>query len=164
MDRLATLFQTNGSLLLVIGQTVGMYLFLVVGLRVLGRRQMAQLNPGDQLVLLLLGSAVETSLVAGNTSLAAGLVSCGTLLCMNAGLNALLVRHKHFRHWMLGPPILVVHNGHYVDANLSRLSLTQADVDHALRRHGFDKPDEVRYAVMEPDGDVNVVPRGQSKA
>lgn len=158
-EQLASVFQAKGSLLPVCLQTAVIYLFLVAGFRLLGRRQMAQLNPVDQLSLLMLGTAVQNTMLAGDNSLPAGLASCATLFAVNGAFNALLIRYKRFRHWMLGGPTLVVHHGQYVASNLRRLSLTEADVDEALRKRGFGEVSDIRFAVMEPDGEINVVPR-----
>ncbi|MHB2016015.1 MAG: DUF421 domain-containing protein [Candidatus Xenobia bacterium] len=157
LEKLQGLFQSPGSLLLVVQHTVLIYLFLVVGMRILGRRSMAQLTIVDLWVVLLMGSAVETAMVAGNTSLPAGLVCASTLLLLNRGFATLLYRSKRLRHLLAGGPTLLVHNGVLLDNNLSRLGLRADEVLQGLRRRGYGDLSEVRYAVMESDGQINVI-------
>ncbi|MBV9467814.1 MAG: DUF421 domain-containing protein [Abitibacteriaceae bacterium] len=138
--------------------TVAIYLFLVAGLRLLGRRQMGQLTAVDLMIIIVLGSAVETAMVAGNTSLEAGLVSAATLLFVNRGLALVLYRSKRLRHLVVGGPVLLVHFGHFVEEHLRRVGLTEADVLEAIRERGEPGIEKVKFAVLEVDGSINVVP------
>lgn len=138
--------------------TACVYFFLIAGLRLMGRRQLGQLTAVDLIILLLLGSAVETAMVAGNTTLPAGLVSAGTLLLVNRTLTWVLCRSRRLRHLVQGGPTLLVHNGHIVEEHLRRTGLTPADLLEALREREYDDVSQVRFAVMETDGQINVVP------
>lgn len=146
------------SLLTVAGQTLAIYLFLVVGLASLGRRLTTQLTSLELIVLLILGSAVETAMVARNTSLPAGLVSAATLLLANALLTALLRRSSTLRRWIVRGPILLVHDGRIIRSHLSRAGLTDAEVLEAVRERGYASLDQIRYAYLETDGSVGVIP------
>lgn len=145
-------------LLAVAFHTLVIYLFLIAGLRLMGRRQMGQLTIIDLMIIILLGSAVETAMVAGNTSLAAGLVSAGTLLLANRLITAIACRSRRLRHLVSGGPVLLVHNGQLVEPHLRRAGLCPADVLEAIRERGCGGVDEVKYAVLEADGSINVVP------
>jgi len=140
------------------GSTAFIYLFLTAALRLLGRRQLGQLSVIDLVVVLVLGSAVETAMIHGNTSLPVGLVSAATLLALNWSLTRLFLRWRRFDHLVNGGPILLVNRGRVVDEHLRRVGMTAADLAEALRARGFDGPDGVRAAVLETDGSVTVVP------
>jgi uncharacterized membrane protein YcaP (DUF421 family) len=142
--------------------TAGIYLFLVVLLRVFGRRQLGQLTVVDILVVLLLGSAVETAMIHGDVSLAAGLVSAGTLLVLNRALTWALLRSGRFAHLVSGGPLLLVHDGTPVAQHLRRAGMTTEDLAEALRDRGYDSLDGVRDAILETDGSVSVIPRAAS--
>jgi uncharacterized membrane protein YcaP (DUF421 family) len=146
------------SLLPVSVHTLVLYLLLIVGLRVVGRRQMGQLNVVDLTIIILLGSAVETAMIAGNTSLLAGLVSAATLLLANRLLAMLLQRSHRLRHLVVGHPVVLVHRGHFVQEHLRRTGLLEADVEEAIRERGFADVKGVEFAVLETDGSINVVP------
>ncbi len=138
--------------------TFCIYLLLILGLRLIGRRQLGQLSAVDLMIILLLGSAVETAMVSGNTTLPAGLVSAATLLGTNALLTGVLSRSRRLRHLVQGGPVLLVHNGHLVEEHLRKIGFTAADVMEALRERECAELKEVRFAVMETDGRINVVP------
>jgi uncharacterized membrane protein YcaP (DUF421 family) len=144
-------------LLIVAGTTAVIYLFVITLLRVLGRRQLAQLSALDLIVVLLLGSAVETAMIHGDLSLAAGLVSAGTLLVVNRLLTLAFLRSPRLSQLVNGGPILLVHRGQVIEGHLRRVGLTHPDLDAALRGRGFAGPAEVREAVLETDGTISVV-------
>lgn len=147
-----------GAVLQAIGSTAFIYLFLVVTLRLLGRRQLGQLTVIDLVVVLVLGSAVETSMIHGDTSLRVGIASAVTLLVVNRVLTVLLLRHRRLRHLVNGGPILLVHQGHIIDEHLKRVGLTTPDLLEALRGQGYDALVDVHAAVLETDGAISVIP------
>ncbi len=147
-----------GPWLLVCVHTLVLYLFLIVGFRLLGRRQLSQLTVIDLVILILLGSAVETSLIAGNLSLTAGLISAGTLLLVNRVLTEVLLRSKPLRHLVAGDPILLVHQGQIIEEHLRRTGLTETDLLEAIRERGYDTFEKVKCAVLETDGSIHVIP------
>jgi len=146
-----------GTLLVVAGTSAGIYLFLIAVLRLFGRRQLAQLSGLDLVVVLLLGSAVETAMIHGDLSLAAGFVSAATLLVLNRLLTLVFLRIPRLSLLVNGGPILLVHDGTVIEDHLRRVGLTHADLEAALRSRGFDGTDRVREAVLETDGSITVV-------
>jgi uncharacterized membrane protein YcaP (DUF421 family) len=146
------------DLLPVVGQTLAIYVFLVVCVIVLGRRPVTQITFVQLVVVMLIGSAVETSMVAGNTTLPAGLVAATTLLLANRLFSLLLARWTPLRRWVLGGPTVLVHNGEILNDSLHRVGLTVADVESAIRERGFDDIKDVRYAILEVDGSIGVIP------
>ena len=146
------------SLLRTLVQTLALYLYLIVTLRVLGRRQLGQLTVLDLVILILLGSAVETAMIAGDTSLIAGLVSAATLLVANRVLTRIVCRSRRWRRFIVGSPVLLVHHGHLIEEHLKRAGLVEADVREAIRERGYSGPEALMFAVMEIDGSINAVP------
>ena len=141
-----------------VAATAAIYLFLVAALRLLGRRQLGQLTVIDLVVILVLGSAVETSMIHGDTSLPVGLASALTLLVLNRLLTLLFLRVPRLSLLVNGGPILLVNHGRVLDEQLHRAGLTDADLLEALRSQGYDSPDTVRAATLETDGTVSVIP------
>ena len=150
--------QTTGQLSMVAAATLIIYLFLVALMRVMGRRSLGQLSALDLLIFALLGSAVETAMIRGDTSLKAGLVSAMTLLAANKLITMAMLRSKRLRHLVGAGPVVLVHNGKLVEENLRRIGMSDDDVYEALREREGGSPLELRFAVLEPDGRVNVVP------
>ncbi len=143
----------------VVWHTAAIYLFLIVMLRLVGKRQMGQLNAIDLIVIILLGSAVETSMVAGDVSLPAGLVCVTVLLLLNRAFAYCLLHSKRWRHIVVGSPIVLVNHGHLVYENLKRAGLTEADVREALREREETRLRNIQTAILETDGTVTVIPK-----
>src|SRR5579862_4144605 len=95
--------------------TASIYAFLIVAIRLFGRRQLGQLTSLDLLILVLLGSAVETSMVRASTTLEAGLVSATILLVFNRLLTLLMLRSRRFSHLVGSGPLLLIHDGMFVE-------------------------------------------------
>lgn len=150
--------ETAVSLAIVVGCTTTIYLFLIVLLRLFGRRELAQLSAIDLIVVLILGSAVETSMIHGNLTLPAGLTSAATLLVLNKALTVVFLRSPRLRHLVGGGPVLLVHDGEMVAAHLRKAGMSPADVAEAIRGKGYDDLKQVRFAVLETDGEVTVIP------
>ncbi|HLH74819.1 MAG TPA: YetF domain-containing protein [Chloroflexota bacterium] len=146
------------SLPKVIEHTLIIYLFLIFCFRFLSRRQVSQFTLIELVVIMILGSAVETSMVAGDTSLLAGLVSAGILFICNRLLTFALERWRRARRFLLGGPVVLIQDGHFLLKQLKASGLTEAEVLAAIRERGYASPAELRYAVLEVDGSVGVVP------
>lgn len=137
--------------------TLTIYLFLVIAIGLLGRRQRGQLNSLDLLVMLLLGSAVETAMVGGSSSFKVGLVSAATLLIANRALAHLACKFPRIASLIDNPPLVLVKDGELITANLAVASLTPGDIDQAIRARGQASLSEVRYAVLEADGQISII-------
>lgn len=146
-------------MLTVIWQTVAIYLFLVLALALLGRVIMAQFTVLEFLGIALLGSAVETGLYAGSSTLFAGLTAAATLLLVNRGLSVLLERSRTLRRLMQSTPIILAEHGRPLPSQLRRAGMTRADLITAIRERGYAGLSDVRWAVLEVNGTVNVIPR-----
>lgn len=144
-------------LLAVSASTFIIYTFVVLGFRLVGRRQLSQLTAADVVVILIMGSAVETAMVRGNTSLMVGLVSAATLLISNYGFNRLASNRRRLNHAFGGGIKILVHNGTPVIENLRRVGLTMTDLMAAVRERGYDSLDDIQYATSEEDGEITVV-------
>jgi uncharacterized membrane protein YcaP (DUF421 family) len=142
----------------VVWHTALLYLFLILTLSLLGHRQLSELGITELVILMLLGSAVEVALVAGDTSLQAGLVSAATLLLTNRLLLALVRRWDWLERIIVGRPIPLVYNGTCLPARIREAGLSEDDVLEGMRERGYDDIKQVRLAVLEIDGAISVVP------
>lgn len=150
------------SIAIVAGTTAAIYIFLILILRLFGRRQLGQLTLIDLLVVLMLGSAVETAMIHGDVSLQAGLASAATLLILNRVLTWVFLHSERLNHLVGGGPVLLVHQGTTVDEHLRRVGMTHADLEQALRARGCNGPADCAAAVLETDGTVSVIRRGST--
>ncbi len=146
----------------VILHTLIIYLFLILILSLTGFRQAAEISAVELVVIMVLGSAVETSLINGDTSLLAGLVSAATLLMADRVLDRFEERFPRIRRIIAGRAILLVHNGHPLPQHLRAAGLSDDDLLEGIRERGYDNLDQVKFAVLERDGTISVVPRDTS--
>lgn len=147
------------EILVVVGQSLAIYAFLVVTLSRVGPALMAGVTPLNYLVVALLGSAVETGLYHGSNTLSAGLASAATVILADRATSALMCRCPRLRRLLAGGPVVLVHDGRVIPAHLRRARMTEEDVRAAVRLHGYDDLAAVRLAVLEPSGRVGVVPK-----
>lgn len=150
---------TVRAMWLVAWHTLTIYVLLVALFRLARRRQLAQLNVIDLVIILVMGSAVETAMVAGDTSLPAGIVSAATLLLTNRCIAWMLSRSRRWRRLIAGDPILLVREGQFIESHLRRTGFSHDDVLEALREREICDLADVKFAVLETNGAVTVVPR-----
>ena len=140
---------------------VVVYVFLLVLLRLTGKRQVGQLAPFDLVLLLVLSNAVQNSMNAGDNSLVGGLVSATTLVAANWLVSLATYRSKRLAAAIEGRPQLLVHNGKLYEDVLSRAKLTHHELNAALRQGGCSCIEDVHTAVLENNGTISVTPRNR---
>ena len=114
------------------------YFFVVVVLRVFGKRELAQLNPFDLVVLLSLSNTVQNAIIGNDNSLTGGLVGAFSLLGMNYLVVRFLFRHRRLDQIFEGKPTVLIQNGHIDKRALARELLTRSELMTVLHRQGFD--------------------------
>ncbi len=128
------------------------YVFMVVVLRVFGKRELAQLNPFDLVVLLSLSNTVQNAIIGNDNSLSGGLIGAFSLLGMNYLVVRFLFRHRRLDQLFEGKPTVLVDQGHLVRHALAKELLTRAELVTVLHRQGFDSIEEVEQCTLEPGG------------
>ena len=135
------------------------YGFLLIVLRLMGKRQIGQLAPFDLVLILVLSNAVQNAMNGGDNSVFGGLVSASTLFALNSAVGVVTSRSKRAEALIEGHPLVLIHNGKLYDAMLKRANITRHELNSALRQAGCGCVDEVQYAVLENNGAISVVPR-----
>jgi len=146
------------SLGAVVVRTIVVYVALLVGLRLSGKRELGQLTSFDLVVILLVSNAVQNAMVGPDTSLVGGLVAAATLLLVNQLVGRLDFQWPWLHHQLVGQPSLLINRGRFIDDHLRREGVTRDEVFEALREHGVTDLDQVQMAVLEVDGTISVVP------
>ena len=150
-------FDLSNPLLNIVARTAIIYLALLVGLRLTGKRQVGQFTPFDLLLLLLLSNAVQNAMVGPDTSVAGGLIAAGTLFAANGIVAAVVRRSHHVARVVEGTPTLLIRHGKIIQENLEREGFTEEDLRRALREHGVQDENLVRAAILEVDGSISVL-------
>ncbi|HLV80828.1 MAG TPA: YetF domain-containing protein [Chthonomonadaceae bacterium] len=149
----------SAFLLAIAARTVIVVVFLIVGLRLLGKRELGQMNIYDLALIMALANAVQNAMTSGNGNLSVGFVSAGALIGVGKLLSLLFARSSRWEARIVGTPTLVVYEGKLVESSLRREHLSEEQVMMALRQHGLTDLDQVEMAVLEVDGSLSVVPR-----
>jgi uncharacterized membrane protein YcaP (DUF421 family) len=128
------------------------YFCLVVLLRIFGKRELAQLNPFDLVVLLSLSNTVQNAIIGNDNSLTGGIIGALTLLVVNYLVVRFLFRHRRLDQLFEGRPTTLVEHGKLVRGALAKELLTQSELTTVLHRQGFSGLEEVDHCVIEPGG------------
>ena len=132
------------------------YVFLLVLIRVTGKRQVGQLAPFDLILLLVLSNAVQNAMNGGDNSVQAGLISALTLVTLNYGIGYATYRSKRLEALIEGRPQVLIHNGELYKDVMEHERLTQHELDAALRRQGVSNISHVHMAMIENNGEITV--------
>ena len=138
------------------------YLFLIVGLRLAGKRELAQLNPFDLVVLLTLSNTVQNAIIGNDTSFVGGVIGATTLLAVNALVVRLLYKHERLERLVEGEADVLIDNGKILHEHLKRELLTKNELETAAHRQGFASLDDVDRAVLETGGTISFVAKEPS--
>ncbi len=140
---------------------VVVYAFLLIFLRMTGRRQIGQYDPFDLILLLILSNAVQNSMNAGDNSLIGGLISATTLIACHTIMAQASYRSRRVSRWVDGAPKQLISNGN-VNADVMKSELlTSDDLKAALRSAGCLHTYEVERATIETNGQITIVMRNR---
>lgn len=128
------------------------YLFLVAALRVFGKRELAQLNPFDLVVLLSLSNTVQNAIIGDDNSVTGGIIGAFTLLATNYLVVRFLFRHRKLDQLFEGRPTVLIEQGRIRRRALAKELLTESELLTVAHRQGFAHLSEIERCVLEPGG------------
>ncbi len=140
-----------------IARPVIVYLFLVIGLRLAGKRELAQLNPFDLVVLLTLSNTVQNAIIGDDNSVTGGIIGATALLVINYLVVRFLYGHRRLDQIVEGKPEVLIDNGKLRRSLLSKDLITLEELQTAAHKQGFGSLQEVERAVLEPGGTLSFV-------
>lgn len=149
--------QTSVSLLEKVVRPVLVYLFLVIGLRLAGKRELAQLNAFDLVVLLTLSNTVQNAIIGADNSLLGGVIGATTLLVFNFIVVRFAFAHPRVERFIQGDADLLMRNGTVIAERLRAEGVTVGELEAAARRQGFPSLRDVDKAILEASGGVTFV-------
>ena len=135
------------------------YVFMIVILRLTGKRQIGQMAPFDLVLLLVLSNAVQNSMNGGDNSVSGGLISASTLIPANWLVAWVTYRNKGLERLIEGAPRVLIHNGKLFQEVMTQERLTQHELNAALRGAGCLAVEEVHCAILENNGEISVIPK-----
>lgn len=149
------LFPGQHVLLQIVLRTAVIYLLVLIGVRLSGKREVGQMTPFDLTLLLLLSNSVQNAMTGPDTSLAGGAIAAGTLLILNYFVAELSGTNRRFRRLIQGQPTLLIHDGKTIEAHMAKEHVSVDELQRALREHGINAIDQAALAVLEVDGSIS---------
>lgn len=138
------------------------YFALVLTLRISGKRTLSKLNAFDLVITVALGSTLATVLLSKDVALAEGMLALTLLVLLQFALAWLSVRSRRVQELLKSEPTLLLYQGRFLDGAMRQERITREEVLAALRGSGVSEPEQAAAVVLESDGSITVVPRGQS--
>jgi uncharacterized membrane protein YcaP (DUF421 family) len=133
------------------------YAFLVISLRLSGKRELVQLNPFDLVVLLTLSNTVQNAIIGNDNSVSGGLIGATSLLVINYLVVRFLYDHRKLDQLVEGKADVLIDEGKVQTQHLKKELITMAQLEAAARKQGFDSLSEVKQCVLEPGGTLTFV-------
>jgi uncharacterized membrane protein YcaP (DUF421 family) len=133
------------------------YLLVLIGIRLSGKREVGQMTPFDLTLLLLLSNSVQNAMTGPDTSLAGGAVAATTLLIMNYLIAEVSGANRRFRKYIQGQPSLLVHDGQIIESHMAKEHVSMDELERSLREHGVASYKDAALAVLEVDGSISVL-------
>jgi uncharacterized membrane protein YcaP (DUF421 family) len=136
-------------------RTAVIYVVVLLGMRLSGKREVGQMTPFDLTLLLLISNAVQNAMTGSDTSLVGGVVAAATLLIVNYFVAEVSGGNRRFRKLVQGQPSLLIHDGQVISAHMAKEHVSMDELERALREHGISSYHDVALAVLEVDGSIS---------
>ena len=151
------MFLPDVSILEKMIRPVIVYFFLIIGLRLAGKRELAQLNPFDLVVLLTLSNTVQNAIIGNDNSVSGGIIGATTLLAVNYLFVRFLYGHHKIEQLVEGEPDVLIEKGQIKADRLKQELISLAELEMAAHKQGLGSLDEVERAVLEPGGVITFI-------
>lgn len=143
--------------LLIALKSIAVYVFIVVAIRLFGKKEFAQLSIVDLVFILLISNSVQTAMVGTDSSLEGGLVAALALFVVNFIFKKITIGRPEIAHWIDGDPVLLVYHGQLKAGGLAKAQITIEQLESVIREHGVEDISEVDLAMFEVDGNISVI-------
>jgi uncharacterized membrane protein YcaP (DUF421 family) len=141
----------------IIGRSLAVYLFIIVAIRIFGKKELAQLSVIDLVFILLISNAVQNAMIGPDTTLQGGLIGAGALFIANFILKKVLYRNKKLSELLEGKAILLIYKGEIQQHNLEHAQITIEELESAVREHGVQDIQNVDLGMLEADGNISII-------
>ena len=139
------------------------YLFMIIAIRVFGKKELAQLSVIDLVFILLISNAVQNAMVGPDTSLEGGLVAATALFAANFTLKKILYRSRNLSDLLQGEAVPLIYDGVVNNANCRKAEITLPELAAAVREHGAKDISDVNLEMLEVDGNISVISNDYAK-
>jgi uncharacterized membrane protein YcaP (DUF421 family) len=151
------------DILSIILRSGAVYIFIVILIRIFGKKELSQLSVTDLVFILLISNSVQNSMVGGSTSLEGGLLAALTLFILNWIIKLLIFRFKPMERFLEGEATILIYKGKINIKNLQKERITVEELNSSVREHGISEFSEVDLAILEADGNISVLSENYKK-
>jgi uncharacterized membrane protein YcaP (DUF421 family) len=141
----------------IISSTLAVYLFIILAIRIFGKKELAQLSVVDLVFILLISNAVQNAMVGPDSTLSGGLVAATTLFIVNYALKYLQYRFPKFGRIVQGDATMLIYKGEVIESHMQKAKITMDELMEAVREHGVEAVKDVDLAILEVDGNISVL-------
>lgn len=145
------------SLLIISFKSITIYVFIVLAIRLFGKKELAQLSVIDLVFILLISNSVQNAMVGSDNSLLGGIAAATGLFVINYIFKWLLKKIPNFSHVVQGEESMLIYKGKILQSHLDKTMITTDELKAAVREHGVEKIEDVDLAVLEADGNISVM-------
>ena len=140
-------------------RSAAIFAVIYVVIRLIGRRELSELQPFDVIILVVVGDLVAQAVVQYDTSVTGALIAIATFAGLSVAVSYVAYRSRSLRPYLEGEPIVIVEHGKLLERNLRRERLTLEDVAEEARLNGIGDLDDIEWGVLETSGRISFVPR-----
>ena len=138
-------------------RSVAVYFFMIIALRIFGKKELSQLNTADVILILLISNSVQNAMVGADTSLYGGMIAAFSLFFINFIFKKVMLKSKFIKGLVQDKPEILIHNGKIEFKTLARLGITSEELEEAMREHGIEYYKDVKLAMFEIDGNISII-------
>ncbi|MGL2965980.1 DUF421 domain-containing protein [Flavobacterium sp. XGLA_31] len=138
-------------------RSVAVYLFMVIALRIFGKKQLSQLNTADVILILLISNSVQNAMVGSNTSLYGGMVAALALFVVNFIFKRIMLKSTFIKDLVQDTPEILIHDGKIAFQTIAKLGISNEELQEAMREHGVEFYKDVKLAMFEIDGSISII-------
>ncbi|HZR66681.1 MAG TPA: YetF domain-containing protein [Terriglobales bacterium] len=149
------MFPGTHVILEIILRTFIIYVVVLIGVRLSGKREVGQMTPFDLVLLLLISNSVQNAMTGPDTSIFGGVAAAATLLLMNYLVAEVAGGNRRFRRFVEGQPSLLVHDGKVIEPHMAKEHVSMDQLQRAMREHGINTYHDLALAVLEVDGSIS---------
>ncbi|MDU1890357.1 MAG: DUF421 domain-containing protein [Dysgonomonas sp.] len=139
------------------------YIFIIVGLRLLGKKELGQLSVADLVFIMLISEVVGDVMRASNDSLLSGLIGAGTIMILNKFIKWWAYKSKKFNLFIEGNPAVLIRHGVLNKKEMEKNKITISDIEQAGRENGIGDISSIVLAILEVDGKISILPNEDIK-
>lgn len=141
----------------IIIRSASVYLFLVIAIRLFGKKELSQLSTTDLVFIVLISNSVQNAMVGSDSSLTGGIIAALVLFIVNYFLKHFMYNSHKFKEAVEGKPVILVHKGKLDIDHLHKEQITMDELEETIREHGVDSYKHVELAILEVDGNISVI-------